>query len=61
MIILTPFFITKPEIILVHCYLKDVVKKVEETEVDGTTPKKDCVIADSGIEPLDEPYNVDKD
>jgi len=39
----------------------DVVKKVEETEVDGTTPKKDCVIADSGIVPLDEPYNVDKD
>ena len=50
-----------PVMLLVHCFLKDVVKKVEETEVDGTTPKKDCVIADSGIVPLDEPYNVDKD
>lgn len=40
---------------------QDVVKKVENVEVDGTTPKKDCVIADSGILPLDAPFNVDKE
>lgn len=48
--------------LFIFVYLQqDVVKKIENTEVDGTTPKKDCVIADSGILPLDKPFNVDKE
>ena len=43
------------------CLLKDVVRKIEDTKVAGTTPKKDCIIADSGILPLDKPFNVEKE
>eukprot|EP00794_Sanderia_malayensis_P010254 gene10254-11308_t len=39
----------------------DIVKKIEDTEVDGSTPKQDCVIADSGILPLDQPFNIEKE
>ena len=51
------------DILPVKCFvlLQDVVKKVEETPVEGSTPKSDCVIADSGVLPLDKPFNVDKE
>lgn len=38
----------------------DVVKKIEKTAVDGSTPKEDVVIADCGVEKLANPYSVDK-
>ena len=40
---------------------KDVVRKLENVDVDGSTPKKDCKIADSGIVHVEEPFNVEKD
>eukprot|EP00112_Aurelia_sp_Birch-Aquarium-sp1_P013931 Seg298.37 transcript_id=Seg298.37/GoldUCD/mRNA.D3Y31 product="Peptidyl-prolyl cis-trans isomerase B" protein_id=Seg298.37/GoldUCD/D3Y31 len=39
----------------------DIVKKLESTEVDGSTPKQDCVIADCGILPLEKPFNIEKE
>ncbi|KXJ25954.1 peptidyl-prolyl cis-trans isomerase B [Exaiptasia diaphana] len=39
----------------------DVVRKIENTEVKGSTPVKDCMIADSGTLPLDKPFNVEKE
>ena len=40
---------------------KDVVRKLENVDVDGSTPKEDCKIADSGIIHVEEPFNVEKD
>ena len=37
------------------------MKKLENTEVNGSTPKQDCVIADSGILPLEKPFNIEKE
>ena len=37
------------------------MKQVEETKVDNTKPVQNCIIVDSGIVPLDKPYNVDKE
>ena len=42
-------------------FLQDVVKTLEDTEVNGSTPKQDCVIADSGILPLEKPFNIEKE
>jgi peptidyl-prolyl cis-trans isomerase B (cyclophilin B) len=40
----------------------DVVRKVEQTETDrGDKPKKDVVIADSGVIEVPEPFSVGKD
>ncbi|XP_057300485.1 peptidyl-prolyl cis-trans isomerase B-like [Hydractinia symbiolongicarpus] len=39
----------------------DVVRTVENTNVDGSTPKEDVVIADCGELPLERPYNTDKE
>jgi len=38
----------------------DVVKAIENTPVDGSTPQEAVVIADCGELPLDTPFNVDK-
>lgn len=37
----------------------DVVREIEDTAVDGSTPKKDVVIHDCGILDI-KPYNIDK-
>jgi len=37
----------------------DVVQRIEDTQVDGSTPKHDVKIVDSGILPMDKPYNVE--
>ena len=42
-------------------FLQDVVKMVEETEVSGSSPVKDCKIVDSGVVPLSEPFNIEKE
>ena len=39
----------------------NVVRKVEDVDVDQSKPKKDCVIEDSGTIPVEEPFNVEKD
>ena len=40
---------------------QDVVRKIESAETGGNNkPKKDCVIADSGIIPVEEPFYVEK-
>ena len=41
--------------------LQNVVRKVEDVDVDQSKPKKDCVIEDSGTIPVEEPFNVEKD
>lgn len=37
-----------------------VVRKLENTKVKGSTPEQECLIADSGIIDVPEPYIVDK-
>ena len=37
------------------------MRKIENVEVDQSKPKKDCVIEDSGVIPVEEPFNVEKD
>ncbi|XP_020625920.1 peptidyl-prolyl cis-trans isomerase B-like [Orbicella faveolata] len=39
----------------------DLVKKIQEVDVDGSTPKKDVKIADCGVLQVDKPFNVDKE
>ncbi|XP_070542712.1 peptidyl-prolyl cis-trans isomerase 5-like [Ptychodera flava] len=39
----------------------DVVRKIENTPVAGSSPKDECVIADSGVIEVDEPYSVPKE
>ncbi|XP_028390725.1 peptidyl-prolyl cis-trans isomerase B-like [Dendronephthya gigantea] len=39
----------------------DVVRKVENVDADQSKPKKDCVIEDSGVIPVEEPFNVEKE
>jgi len=39
----------------------DVVRKLENTKVNGSSPAKDCVIAKSGTLPVDKPFSVDKE
>ncbi|XP_071965433.1 peptidyl-prolyl cis-trans isomerase 5-like [Antedon mediterranea] len=38
----------------------DIVRKVEDTAVDGSTPKQAVIIADSGIVKIDKLFNVEK-
>ncbi|XP_046861091.1 peptidyl-prolyl cis-trans isomerase B-like [Xenia sp. Carnegie-2017] len=38
----------------------DVVRKIENVQVDQSKPVKDCVIEDSGVITVEEPFNVDK-
>ncbi|XP_028412619.1 peptidyl-prolyl cis-trans isomerase B-like [Dendronephthya gigantea] len=38
----------------------NIVKKIENIRVDGSSPTIDCVIADSGVLPLDKPFYVEK-
>ncbi|EDO34629.1 predicted protein [Nematostella vectensis] len=38
----------------------DVVRKLENVNVKGSTPVKTCMIDDSGTLPLDKPFNVEK-
>jgi hypothetical protein len=40
---------------------QDVVRKIENVDADQSKPKNDCVIEDSGVIPVEEPFNVDKD
>ena len=37
------------------------MRKVENVEVDGSTPKKDVKISDCGIIKVDKPFNVEKE
>lgn len=39
---------------------QSVVRKLENTKVKGSTPEQECLIADSGIIDVPEPYIVDK-
>jgi len=39
----------------------DVVRKIENIEVESSKPVEDCIIYDSGELPLEKPFNVDKD
>ncbi|XP_002735150.1 peptidyl-prolyl cis-trans isomerase 5-like [Saccoglossus kowalevskii] len=39
----------------------DVVRKLENTKVSGSTPEKECIIADAGHEEVAEPFSVDKE
>jgi len=38
----------------------DVVRAVENSNVDGSSPKEDIIIADCGAELLDKSFNIDK-
>merc|ERR1712018_116427 len=38
----------------------DVVRKLENVEVNGSTPRETCMIDDSGVLPIDKPFNVEK-
>ena len=38
---------------------QDVVRKVENTPVDASRPRKDVVIAKSGLLDLDKPFHLD--
>ena len=42
-------------------FSQDVVRKIENVDADQSKPKKDCAIEDSGVIPVEEPFNVDKD
>lgn len=35
--------------------------KVQDVDVDGSTPKKDVKIADCGVLYVDKPFNVEKE
>lgn len=37
------------------------MRKVENVEVDGSTPKKEVKIADCGVIEVDEPFNVERE
>ena len=37
------------------------MRKIEDVDVDGSTPKKDVIIADCGTIEVDKPFNVDKE
>ena len=37
------------------------MRKAENVEVDGSTPKKDVKIADCGIIEVDKPFNVERE
>ncbi|XP_077988696.1 peptidyl-prolyl cis-trans isomerase 5-like [Glandiceps talaboti] len=39
----------------------DVVRKLENTQVSGSTPAKDCVIANSGTLDVEKPFAVEKE
>ena len=37
------------------------MRKIEDVDVDGSTPKKDVIIADCGTIEVDKPFNVEKE
>jgi len=39
----------------------DVVRAVENSKVDGSTPKEDIIIADCGVIEVDKPFNIEKE
>jgi len=39
----------------------DVVRIIENTPVDGSTPKEEVIVHDSGLETLDKPFNIEKE
>ncbi|XP_071485216.1 peptidyl-prolyl cis-trans isomerase B-like [Diadema antillarum] len=39
----------------------DVVRKIENTKVSGSTPVEACIIKDSGVIAVEEPFNVEKE
>ena len=38
-----------------------MVRKVDGVPVDGSTPKKDVIITESGVIEVDVPFNVEKE
>ena len=37
------------------------MRKIENVDVDGSTPRKEVKIADCGIIEVDKPFNVEKE
>lgn len=53
--------VTKSIALFLKQFSQDVVRKVENVEVDGSTPKKEVKIADCGVIEVDEPFNVERE
>lgn len=50
--------INKKNMILL--FFQDVVRKVENVDVNGSSPQKDVKITECGVIKVEEPFNVEK-
>ena len=41
-------------------FFQNIVKKIENIDVDGSVPTVDCVISDSGVLPLEKSFYIEK-
>lgn len=45
---------------MILLFFQDVVRKVENVDVNGSSPQKDVKIAECGVIKVEEPFNVEK-
>lgn len=46
-------------VLVIEIFLQDVVEQMENVDVDGSSPKKDLLIADCGTMEVNPPFNIE--